>query len=55
MAALSHNVGTKVTVTNGSYRNKTGIVKVQDGHKVIVMDKDNAVLFGAHDSMVKRA
>lgn len=55
MAALSHPVGMKVKVTNGSYKNRVGTVEVQDGHKVIVMDKDNAVLFGASDSMVQEA
>ncbi|ASR77807.1 hypothetical protein SEA_SAMISTI12_110 [Streptomyces phage Samisti12] len=53
MAALSHAVGTRVKVTNGSYKNTTGTVQVRDGHKVIVSDKDNAVLFGAHDRMVE--
>ncbi|AIW02606.1 hypothetical protein AXJ18_gp168 [Streptomyces phage Jay2Jay] len=54
MAALSHAIGTKVKVTNGSYRNKTGVVQVKDGHMVVVMDKDNSVLYGASDSMVEK-
>lgn len=53
MAALSHSVGTRVKVTNGSYKNTVGTVQVKDGHKVIVSDKDNAVLYGAHDRMVE--
>ncbi|ASR77369.1 hypothetical protein SEA_PARADIDDLES_106 [Streptomyces phage Paradiddles] len=57
MAALSHAVGTRVRVTNGSYRNKTGTVGVQDGHKVIYIDNNSGqkpVLYGASDSMVER-
>jgi hypothetical protein len=60
MAALSHGIGVRLKVTNGSHKNKFGKVAVQNGHKVIVLDKragekDSTVLYGANDSMVERA
>jgi transcription elongation factor len=52
---MKHEVGTRVEITTGGFKGKRGIVREQNGLKVVVLDNSGVVLHGVNDKNVKKA
>jgi hypothetical protein len=48
------SIGTRVQITRGDHRGKTGIVRLRDGHPVVVCDKDKEVLMAVTTDNAKK-
>lgn len=51
---MKHKTGERVEITKGGFKGKQGVVREQNGLKVVVLDS-GVVLHGVNDSNVKKA
>lgn len=49
----NYNVGDRVEITKGGFKGKQGVIKQQNGLKIVVLDS-GVVLHGVNDSNIKK-